>query len=79
MKYPKRAIKYGIEGRVIFNIEVSAEGEISKIWLFKGVFPDCNEEAYYLIKKMPKWIPGLKDGVSVAKQVMLPISFELPK
>lgn len=79
MKYPKRAIKYGIEGRVIFNIEVSAEGEISKIWLFKGVFPDCNEEAYYLIKKMPKWIPGLKDGVPVAKQVMLPISFELPK
>ncbi len=79
MKYPKRAIKYGIEGRVIFNIEVSAEGEISKIWLFKGVFPDCNEEAYYLIKKMPKWIPGLKDGVPVTKQVMLPISFELPK
>lgn len=78
MKYPKRAIEYRITGRVIFNIEVSAEGEITKIWLFKGLFPDCNEEAFYLIKKMPKWIPGLKDGTPATKQIMLPIPFELP-
>lgn len=78
MKYPKRAIEYRITGRVIFNIEVSPEGEITKIWLFKGLFPDCNEEAFYLIKKMPKWIPGLKDGKPVTKQIMLPIPFELP-
>ena len=78
MKYPKRAIEYRITGRVIFNIEVSAEGEITKIWLFKGLFPDCNEEAFYLIKKMPRWIPGLKDGKPATKQIMLPIPFELP-
>jgi TonB family protein len=78
MKYPKRAIEHRIEGRVIFNIEVSADGEITKIWLFKGIFPDCNEEAFYLIKKMPKWIPGLKDGKPAAKQIMLPVPFELP-
>lgn len=79
MKYPKRAIEHRIEGRVIFNIEVSAEGEITKVWIFKGIFPDCDEEAYYLIRKMPKWIPGLKDGKPVAKQTMLPIPFVLPK
>lgn len=79
MKYPKRAIEHRIEGRVIFNIEVSAEGEITKIWIFKGIFPDCDEEAFYLIKKMPKWIPGLKDGKPAAKQIMIPIPFVLPK
>jgi TonB family protein len=79
MKYPKRAMEHRIEGRVIFNIEVSAEGEITKIRLFKGVFPDCDEEAFYLIKKMPKWIPGLKDGKPAAKQIMLPVPFKLPK
>jgi TonB family protein len=78
MKYPKRAIEYQIEGRVLFNIEVSPEGEITKIWLVRGLFLDCNEEAFYLIKKMPKWIPGLKNGVPVAKQVILPIPFILP-
>lgn len=58
MRYPKRAIKYGIEGRTIFNLLISPEGgEISKIWIFKSLFPDCDEEAFILIKKMPKWYP----------------------
>ncbi len=79
MKYPKRAIEYGIEGRVVFNLEISAEGKISNIWLFKGLFYECNEEAYYLIKKMPDWIPGIKDGKPIAMKVMVPIAFTLPK
>lgn len=79
MKYPKRAIEYGIEGRVVFNLEISAEGKVSNIWLFKGLFYECNEEAYFLIKKMPDWIPGLKDGKPVAMQIMVPVAFILPK
>lgn len=79
MKYPKRAIEYGIEGRVVFNLEISAEGKISNIWLFKGLFYECNEEAYYLIKKMPDWIPGIKDGKPVDMKVMVPVAFTLPK
>lgn len=79
LKYPKRAIQMGIEGRVIFNILISEQGEISRIALFKGIFRDCNEEAFYLIKKMPKWIPGLKDGKPTPMEVMLPIPFVLPK
>jgi len=79
MRYPKRAIKYGISGRSIFKLQISPEGEISKIWIFKSLFPDCDEEGYFLIKKMPKWIPGLKDGKPATMEVMLPIAFELPK
>jgi TonB family protein len=79
IRYPKRAIQMGIEGRVIYNILVSAKGEITRIALFKGIFRDCNEEAFYLVKKMPKWIPGLKDGKPAAMEVMLPIPFVLPK
>ena len=77
MKYPKRAKELGIEGRVLFNITVSPEGEITEIRIFKGIFPECNEEAYYLIKKMPKWIPGLKDGKPASLRVMVPVPFEL--
>lgn len=79
MKYPKRALQYGIEGRAIYNLLIEPDGEISKIWVFKSLFPDCDQEAFYLIKKMPKWTPGLKDGKPVAMQVMLPIPFVLPK
>lgn len=78
MKYPKRAIKYKVEGRVLYNILVSEEGEIMRIALLRGIFSDCNEEAFFLIKKMPRWIPGLKDGKPTTMSVIVPVAFELP-
>lgn len=78
LKYPKRAIQMGIEGRVIFKLQISAEGEITKMMLYKSIFRDCDEEAFYLVKKMPKWNPGLKDGKPVDMEVMVPIPFVLP-
>ncbi|MDR2954483.1 MAG: TonB family protein [Prevotella sp.] len=79
MKYPKRAIQMKIEGRVLYNITVTEDGEITNIKLFKGIFIDCNEEAFYLIKKMPKWTPGTRNGKVVKMDVLLPIPFVLPK
>lgn len=79
LKYPKTAIDHGIEGRVIFNLEISDKGKITGIMLSKGLFYECNQEAYYLIKQMPDWIPGLKDGKPTKMSVLLPIPFILPK
>lgn len=79
LKYPKAALDMNIEGRVVFNLTVSAEGEIINIVLHKGLYYECNEEAYYLIKRMPKWTPGVKDGKPTTMQVLLPIPFVLPK
>ncbi|MDU1891634.1 MAG: energy transducer TonB [Dysgonomonas sp.] len=78
MKYPKRALELGIEGRVLFNVTIQPDGDISNIMLYKGIFSECNEEAFYLIKKMPKWIPGLKDGNPAPMQVFIPVPFERP-
>lgn len=78
LKYPKTAVQMKIEGRVIFNVVVEPDGEISKVMLFRGIYRYCDEEAFYLIKKMPKWIPGLKDGKPVAMQTMIAIPFKLP-
>lgn len=79
LKYPKKAIQMKVEGRAVFNITVSAEGEITNIVLYKGLYYECNEEAYFLIKRMPKWTPGLKDGKPAAMEVLLPIPFVLPR
>lgn len=79
LKYPKTAIDHAIEGRVIFNLEISEKGKITGITLTKGLFYECNQEAYYLIKQMPDWIPGLKDGKPTKMSVLVPIPFVLPK
>lgn len=79
MKYPKRAIEYGIEGRVVYNVEITSDGKIGRAGLVKSLFYECDEEAFYLIKKMPDWIPGLKEGKPVNMVIMVPVPFELPK
>lgn len=79
LKYPKKAIDHGIEGRVIFNLEISDKGKITTITLSKGLFYECNQEAFYLIKQMPDWVPGLKDGKPTKMSVLVPIPFVLPK
>lgn len=79
LKYPKKAIENKLEGRVIFNITVSATGEITDIIFRNGFHYECNEEAYYLIKKMPDWTPGLKKGKPTSMQIILTIPFILPE
>lgn len=78
LKYPKKALEQKLEGRVVFTITISAQGEITDIIMHRGFHYECNQEAYYLIKKMPDWIPGLKDGKPSSMQVILPIAFTLP-
>lgn len=79
LKYPKRAAELRIEGSVIFNITVSSEGEITRIGLMKGLYYECNDEAFYVVKKMPKWTPGMIDGKPATMDVILPIPFKLSK
>lgn len=79
LKYPKRAIEYGIEGRVVYNVEITSDGKIGRVGLVKSLFYECDEEAFYLIKKMPDWMPGLKDGKPATMVVMVPIPFDLPR
>lgn len=78
LKYPKKALEQKLEGRVVFTITISAQGEITDIIMHRGFHYECNQEAYYLIKKMPDWIPGLKDGKPSSMQVILPIAFTPP-
>lgn len=79
LRYPKRALEMKIEGRVVLNVRISEIGEISGIRIFRGLGRDCNDEAVYLVRNMPNWIPGLKDGKPVAMNVVIPIAFELPQ
>ena len=41
------------------------------------VSQDLDEEAMRVIKLMPKWIPGIQDGIPVQVQYNMPINFML--
>ncbi|MEZ4933545.1 MAG: TonB family protein [Saprospiraceae bacterium] len=79
LKYPELAKKKGIEGTVVIKFTVAADGTIQDAEIIKGIGGGCDEEALRLVKSMPNWIPGTKDGKPIATELKLPFNFALPQ
>ena len=77
LKYPKQAIRMGIEGRVFLNFVVAKDGSLSDIKVLRGVGGGCNEEALRVLQNSPKWNPGLQRGNPVKSRMSISIVFKL--
>lgn len=79
IKYPADAVEEKLEGRVILTFIVNREGKIVNAKVKKSVSPSCDKEALRIVRSMPDWIPGMKDGKAVTVQYTLPVTFKLRK
>ena len=77
LKYPRRAKKAEVEGKVILRFVVDLTGQVSDVEVVKGIGFDCDEEAVRIIKDSPKWIPGQQSGKNVRVRMIVPLNFEL--
>ncbi len=79
VRYPDLSKKQGIQGRVIVQFVVNADGSISDAKVIKSVHPHLDKEALRVVNAMPswRWEPGIKDGKRVRVQFALPITFKL--
>ena len=77
VKYPESAKKKGIEGRVFVQFVVEKDGSLSSFTVLRGVSDDIDAEAIRVLKMMPKWKPGMKDGKPVRVQYTMPFKFQL--
>ena len=77
MKYPEKAIKEGIQGRVFVSFVIEKNGETSNIKLLRGIGGGCDEEAMRVVSIMPPWEPGLHEGKPVRVQFNMPFLFNL--
>ncbi len=75
--YPQGAKDKGIQGRVFVGFVVEKDGSVSEVKIMKGVGGECDEEALRVVKAMPNWKPGKKDGKVVRVSYTLPINFKL--
>lgn len=75
LKYPKKAIKNNIQGRILMSFVVAKDGSITNVKIQKEAHPLLNKEAMRIVKKMPKWKPGKKNGKVVRVRFTLPITF----
>ena len=68
-----------IGGRVIVRFIIEKDGTVSNVVLEERLrkCEPCNREAIRVVKNMPKWKPGSKNGKAVRTYVRLPIRFEV--
>lgn len=77
LKYPKKALRANVEGKVIVSFIVEANGNLSDIEVVKGIGYDCDEEAVRVLLTTPDWIPGQQMGRNVKVRVLLPLTFAI--
>ena len=75
LKYPQKAIRLGIEGRVFVQFVVGKDGSISDAVVIRGIDPECDAEAVRVITSAPKWSPGKQRGRPVNVRKVIPINF----
>lgn len=77
LKYPKAAVANGEEGTVYVAYMVKADGSVSDVTVARGVSPELDAEAVRVVKAMPRWTPGSKDGKPANVKMNLPVKFQL--
>ena len=77
LKYPTKARKMGIEGRVVIECVVDKDGSLNNFKVVKGIGGGCDEEAIRVLKSSPKWNPAKQRGKAVKYRMYVPIAFKL--
>ena len=78
LRYPQKAKDNKTEGKVFVEFVVGRDGTITHPEILRPLGDGCSEEALRLVREMPKWEPGRKQGYPVRVQFVLPVYFQLP-
>ncbi|MBD1384825.1 energy transducer TonB [Mucilaginibacter rigui] len=62
-------------GSVIISFVIEKDGSVTEAKVVRGVSDDADAEALRVIKKMPKWNPGIQNNQPVRVQYSMPITF----
>jgi TonB family protein len=75
LQYPEGA--GCITGTVVIRFVVEKDGSISNVSIAREIGGGCGKEAARVVKMMPKWNPGKKNGKEVRSEFILPVQFQL--
>jgi len=77
VKYSAICRENGIEGKVFVRFVIDTAGQVTDVKLARGTKCQIDEEAIEVVKKLPKWEPGMKQNKAVSVQMIVPIDFRL--
>jgi TonB family protein len=77
LKYPPKARQMNIEGTVVIQWEVLADGTVANLRVPASLSDEIEAECLHALSHMNEWAPALKDGVAVKSTVTLPVNFKM--
>ncbi len=76
--YPSAARKQKIQGTTKCTFVIEKDGSVTEITVKESSGNDLlDQEAVRVISKMPKWMPGFKDGKAIRVKFDMPVYFKL--
>jgi len=75
--YPEIAKENGVQGRVMLQFTVNADGTVSNVKVLRGVDPSLDKEAVRVVSSSPKWKPGRQRDRAVKVTYTFPVIFQL--
>ena len=75
--YPEVAKENGIQGKVMIQFTVEADGSVTNIRVLRGVDPSIDAEAVRVVSSSPKWTPGRQRDRAVSVTYTFPVIFKL--
>lgn len=77
IRYPQTAWQHNVQGTVLCQFIVNADGSIADVQVVQGVQALLDREAVRVLKTMPRWKPGKIGGKPVRVRFTLPVVFKL--
>ncbi len=74
VRYPERALRANIQGRVYVQFIVNERGEVENPRVIRGIGGGCDEEAIRVVSQA-RFKPGMQRGRPVRVQYNLPVIF----
>lgn len=75
LKWPESEIS--LQGSVLASFVVTKTGSVKSIEIIKSLSKSSDDEVIRLIRQMPRWKAGEKDGKKIDVKLYLPVDFFL--
>ncbi|QJX48696.1 TonB family protein [Hymenobacter taeanensis] len=77
VRYPGKALRRGVQGKVLIKFIVDTTGVVSHVRVAKGLDPLLDAEALHVVENLPRFEPGRQDGCPVPVYFTVPITFAI--
>jgi TonB family protein len=77
LKYPAIAKENALQGMVVVKFVVEKDGSLTNIQIVRDIGGGCGREVERIIRLMPRWKPGKKNGLPVRSWQTFPFRFKL--